>query len=259
MFRHKYLKYKKKYLDLKNSNLKGGGEQPIENSSTPIEKNVLIDNIKNGEYNKFQSNINKFLNLNNLEGILSLFIDILSLFIDYDDLNFKNKIIYLKIIIEIIINDERPDIKKSPRIKELLQTLADKIKNLQNSMTKETYTKEYWPLYNDINNYFNDTYQHYLKDDNTNISSSSSVNKHPNNRGPNNRGHIFRGRRSKEQKERIEEIVRGKRKHSKEEISSITTDEQLQIKQWLKKKEEQKLNEDQEQTQIEFKSTMVEK
>ena len=173
------------------------------------------------------------MNLNNLEEILSLFIDILSLFIDYDDLNFKNKIIYLKIIIEIIINDERPDIKKSSNIKELLQTLADKINNLQNSMTRSKDKNDFFLLYNNINKYFKNTHQHYLEHDNTNISSSSSVNKHPNNRGP-----IFRGPRSKWQQERKEKIVSEKRNHSRKENSSIPTGEQLQIKQWLKNKED---------------------
>ena len=65
MFRHKYLKYKKKYLDLKNSNLKGG-EQPIENSSTPMKENNLINNIRIGnqedDYKLIQSS-----NLKDLE------------------------------------------------------------------------------------------------------------------------------------------------------------------------------------------------
>ena len=210
------------------------------------------------------------MNSNNLEKILSLCIDIFSLFINYDDFNFITKIIYLKIIIVIIINDGPPDIKESPRIKELSQTLADKIKNderldiikesppikelleklanriknLQNSMTRSKDKNDFFLLYNGIKNYFN-TYGHYLEDDNANNSSSSvsssSRNKHRNNRGRNNRGPP-----SEEKKKWIRGIVKKKRDNS--EI--YRRDREDEYNQYIKEKIEK---------QKEFNATIVEK
>ena len=116
MFRHKYLKYKKKYLDLKNSNLKGGG-QPIENSSTPIEENNLIRNIELGLSIQFDSIINESSNFYNLVGALEYFTRL-------NDDDFKRKFIFLKKIIEKIINDEIiNEIEKKKKNKSIIKNI----------------------------------------------------------------------------------------------------------------------------------------
>ena len=245
MFRHKYLKYKKKYLDLKNSNLKGGG-QPIENSSTPIEENNLIGNIEIGLSIVEFDSIIESSNFDNLVGALEYFTRL-------NDDDFKHKFIFLKKIIEKIINDETINEIENEQIKEkikgLLITLGGKINNLRNSMTGKKHKKDYFFLYNDINNYFKRTYNNYLNDYNTNSSSisSSSISSSSSSKKSRGRKEVF-GFDPSWRRRRREQILGEKRAHSKEEFS-IPIEEKQKLEEYIKKK----------QTQIEFNATIVEK
>jgi ankyrin repeat protein len=62
MYKHKYLKYKQKYLDLKN-NLKGGGQMAKDQLFTAIE-NRNIEQVANliNQYNEYNENDNTFIN-----------------------------------------------------------------------------------------------------------------------------------------------------------------------------------------------------
>jgi len=173
----------------------------------------------------------------------------LKYFIPLNDYDFKYKFSYLEKIIKKIINDKIKD----KEIEQLLIIFRDKINNLKNSenMNNDIYYRDYYSLYSILYNYLNNSE---YKPNSSSITSSSS-----------HIGKVYPYVRSERKDYSYDKLLNEKNNKKKDEArQKEIEDEKLQ--KYIKKEEQlrnedlkQKLNEAQEQTQIEFKSTMVEK